>query len=401
LLVERDAPDSLRFGVFLPPYHRSEQNPTLALHCDLDLIERWDALGFDEVWVGEHHSGGVELIASPEQFLAAAAMRTRRIKLGTGVVSLPYHHPFMVAQRIVLLDHLSHGRAMLGVGPGALPLDASMLGVEQAQTRPRLKEGLEAVLALLAAREPVSIETDWFTLDRAQLQLAPFAGRRIEVAVAAAVSPSGARLAGRHGCGLLSIGATSPAGFDALRGHWQILREQAELHERPVDRGAWRLAGAMHLAETREQAFRDVEYGLLDWARYFQHVGAVPQVQVVGDTTAELVEGVNADGVGVIGTPDDAIAQIRRLLERSEGFGCYLLIGHDWAAPEQTARSYELFARFVMPEFQGAMDSLRRSRGQSIERFEDLSAAQSAAIAAAKERYEAERHPNPLSSRPG
>jgi limonene 1,2-monooxygenase len=228
------------------------------------------------VWVGEHHSGGIELIASPEQFLAAAAMRTRRIRLGTGVVSLPYHHPFMVAQRIVLLDHLSHGRAMLGVGPGALPLDASMLGIDQALTRPRLEEGLEALLALLAGGEPISRQTDWFTLDRAQLHLAPFASHGLEVAVAGAVSPSGPRLAGKYGCGLLSVGATSPAGFDALRAHWQVMSEQAELHGRSADRAAWRLAGPMHLAETREQAFRDVEYGLLDWARYFQHVGAVP-----------------------------------------------------------------------------------------------------------------------------
>ena len=393
--MERDTSGRLRFGVFLPPYHRSEQSPTLALHRDLELIERWDQLGFDEVWVGEHHSGGVELIASPEQFLAAAAMRTRRIMLGTGVVSLPYHHPFMVAERIVLLDQLSQGRAMLGVGPGALPLDAAMLGISQARTRPRLAEGLEAVLALLRGEAPVTVETDWFALDRAELQLAAHGGRAIEVVVAAAVSPSGPALAGRHGLGLLSVGATSPAGFDALAGHWTVVSEQAQRHRHPVERASWRLAGPMHLADTAEQARRDVEYGLLDWARYFQHVGAVPQVQVAGDSTAELIEAVNADGVGVIGTPAEAVAQIRRLSEQSGGFGCYLLIGHDWAPPEQTTRSYELFARFVMPEFQGAMSRVRRSRAHSAERFAELSAAQSAAIDAAKGSYESARAARP------
>jgi limonene 1,2-monooxygenase len=395
LLVETDAREHLRFGIFLPPYHRSEQSPTLALHRDLDLIERWDELGFDEVWVGEHHSGGVELISSPEQFLAAAAMRTRRIMLGTGVISLPYHHPFMVAERIVLLDQLSQGRAMLGVGPGALPLDASMLGIAQADTRPRLAQALEAVLALLRAREPVTIETDWFRLDRAELQLAPYAGRSIEVALAAAVSPSGPALAGRHGLGMLSVAATSPAGFEALAGHWAVVAEQAERHGASVDRSRWRVAGPMHLAETAEQARRDVEYGLLDWARYFQHVGAIPQVQVSGESTAELIEAINTEGAGVIGTPADAVAQIRRLTEQSGGFGCYLLIGHDWAAPEQTAHSYELFARFVMGEFQGAMDGVRRSRAHSMERFDDLSAAQSAAIEAAKGNYESVREGSP------
>jgi limonene 1,2-monooxygenase len=383
--------DDLRFGVFLPPYHRTDQNPTLAIHRDLELIGLWDRLGFDEVWVGEHHSGGMELIASPEQFLAAAAMRTRRIRLGTGVISVPYHHPFMVAQRVTLLDHLSHGRAMLGVGPGALPLDAEMLGIDQASTRPRLAEGFDAIVALLQADGPISMETDWFKLDNAELHLKPHSRPSLELAVAAAVSPSGAKLAGRHGCGLLSIGATSEAGFEALRSHWQVMEEQAELHGTSVRRESWRLAGPMHVAETREQAYRDVEYGLLDWAIYFQRVGAVPQLQIEGSTTGDLIEAFNEGGLGVIGTPDDAIAQIARLQEQSEGFGCYLLIGHDWANPEATARSYDLFARWVMPEFQGTLQSVRRSRQHSIDTFERLSAAQAAAIAAAKERYEGER----------
>jgi limonene 1,2-monooxygenase len=385
--------DNLRFGIFLPPYHRTEQNPSLAIRHDLESIEQWDRLGFDEVWVGEHHSGGMELIASPEQFLTAAAMRTSRIRLGTGVISVPYHHPFMIAQRIVLLDHLSQGRAMLGVGPGALPLDASMLGIDQARTRPRLEEGFDAVMALLESDEPVSIETDWFTLNEAELHLKPYSRPSLDVAVAAAVSPTGARLAGRHGAGLLSIGATSEAGFEALRGHWQAMEEQALEHGTEVSRDRWRLAGPMHIAPTREQAYLDVEYGLLDWAIYFQRVGAVPQLQVEGSTTSELIEVFNAGGLGVIGTPEDAVAQIARLEEQSEGFGCYLLIGHDWADPEATRLSYELFARWVMPEFQGTMHSVRRSRQHSIDTHARLSAAQSAAIEAAKERYGAQQTP--------
>jgi limonene 1,2-monooxygenase len=383
--------ESLRFGVFLPPYHKFDIDPTLAIHRDLELIELWERLDFDEVWVGEHHSGGIELIASPEQFLAAAAMRTQRIRLGTGVVSLPYHHPFMVATRIVLLDHLSHGRAMLGVGPGALPFDASMLGIEQEQTRPRLEQGLEAIIALLRVDAPVSIETDWFKLDEAMLQLLPYGRRELEIAVAAAVSPSGARLAGKHGCGLLCVSATSEAGFAGLRGHWEVAEEQAALHGNSVERANWRLVGPMHIAPTREQAQREVEYGLMDWALYFQEVGAVPQVQVEGASTAELIEEINGGGLGVIGTPQDAIAQITRLYEQSGGFGTYLLIGHDWADPDATARSYELFARLVAPEFRGSLDSLRRTRRRSSERFQPLRDEQSAAIESAKARYEHQR----------
>jgi limonene 1,2-monooxygenase len=91
----------LRFGIFLPPMHKTGVNPTLALHRDLELVEHLDRLGYAEAWIGEHHSAGSELIASPEVFIAAAAERTKQIKLGTGVNSLPYHHPVILADRIV------------------------------------------------------------------------------------------------------------------------------------------------------------------------------------------------------------------------------------------------------------------------------------------------------------
>src|SRR5947208_470962 len=159
----------MRFGIFLAPFHRPDENPTLALQRDLELIERLDELGYDEAWIGEHHSAGSEIIASPEVFIAAAAERTKRIRLGTGVSSLPYHHPLLLADRMVLLDHLTRGRAMLGVGPGALASDAYMLGIEPAQQRDMMEEALEAIIALLTSPEPVSRKTSWFTLQDARL----------------------------------------------------------------------------------------------------------------------------------------------------------------------------------------------------------------------------------------
>src|SRR3954462_10784295 len=206
----------LRFGIFLAPVHPDGQNPTLPIQPDHELIQRLDQRGYDEAWIGEHHSAGFEIIASPEVFIAAAAERPRRIKLGTGVSSLPYHHPLMLADRMVLLDHLTMGRTMLGVGPGALPSDAFMMGIDPATQRPMMEQSLEAILALLDGREPVTMETDWFTLRDARLQLRPSSEGGLEIAVAAQVSPSGPRLAGRHGLGLLSLGATNVGGFDVL-----------------------------------------------------------------------------------------------------------------------------------------------------------------------------------------
>ncbi len=167
------AADHIKFGIFLAPFHPVGQNPTLALERDLQLIEHLDALGFDEAWFGEHHSAGYEIIASPEVFIAAAAQRTKHIRLGTGVSSLPYHHPFMLADRLVLLDHLTRGRLMIGVGPGALPSDAFMMGIDPAKQRDMMEESLEAILLLLEGNEPVTMETDWFKLVGARLQTAP------------------------------------------------------------------------------------------------------------------------------------------------------------------------------------------------------------------------------------
>src|ERR1700752_2032297 len=139
---------TLRSGIFLAPFHPIDEDPTLALQRDLELVEWLDRLGYEEAWVGEHHSAGFEIIASPELFIAAAAERTRRIKLGTGVVSLPYHSPLMTANRIRQLDHQTRGRVMFGVGPGLLPSDAFSMGIDPATQRDPMVEGIEVILKL-------------------------------------------------------------------------------------------------------------------------------------------------------------------------------------------------------------------------------------------------------------
>ena len=351
----------LRFGIFLAPFHPPHQNPTLALQRDLELIVRLDELGYHEAWIGEHHSAGFEIIASPEVFIAAAAERTKTIKLGTGVSSLPYHHPLILADRMVLLDHLTKGRVMFGVGPGALPSDAFMMGIEVSRQREMMEEALEAILALLEGSEPVTRSTDWFTLKDARLQLRPYSYPRFEVAVAAQFSPAGPRAAGRFGCGLLSLGATQAQGFDLLAQHWSVMEERAAEFGHVADRSAWRLVGPMHIAETEEQARRDVEYGLADWVGYFQKVAALPLAPDTEDTT-QLVDAMNASGLAVIGTPDQAIEQVQRLVDQSGGFGAYLFMAHEWADREATLRSYELFANEVAPLFQNSTSSRLDSR---------------------------------------
>lgn len=352
----------LRCGIFMAPFHPNGQNPTLALERDLQLVEHLDRLGFHEAWIGEHHSAGYEIIASPELFIAAAAERTKYIRLGTGVVSLPYHHPFMTAQRIVQLDHMTRGRVMLGVGPGALPSDAFMLGIDPSVQRERMEEALEVILHLLRTDEPLTHESDWFTLRDARLHLRPYTHPHPEVAVAAMISPSGPRAAGKHGCSLLSIGATQRTGIDLLSQHWDVMEERAARFDQPADRRQWRLVTMMHLAETKEQAYQDVSWGLGDYGRYFREVAALP---IFPDSPADqLADQLNSTGGGVIGTPEDAIALVEELVKESNGgFGTILLQAHEWANPDATRRSYELFSQYVLPHF----DSHTASTTSSME----------------------------------
>ncbi|MCB1006346.1 MAG: LLM class flavin-dependent oxidoreductase [Acidimicrobiales bacterium] len=372
----------LRFGIFMAPFHPVGQNPTLALERDLDLVVHLDKIGFHEAWFGEHHSAGYEIIASPELFIATAAERTRHIRLGTGVVSLPYHHPFMVAQRIVQLDHLTRGRVMLGVGPGALPSDAFMLGIDPAVQRDRMEESLEVILELLRTDEPVTRETEWFTLRDARLHLRPYTQPHPEVAVAAMISPSGPRAAGKYGCSLLSIGATQRAGIDLLGQNWQVMEDRCAEFGTVADRQAWRLVSQVHIAETKEQAYRDVEYGLHQYIDYFRRVAALPMVPEGSDEhPAELL---NQTGAGVIGTPDDLIEFIEHLAEQSGGgFGTFLVQAHEWADPHATHRSYELIAQHVMPHFDGSAQRPTASRDWVAENRPQFMGAAGGAIMAA------------------
>jgi len=359
-------PPRLRFGAFIAPFHPVEENPTLAIQRDLELVEWLDHLDYDEAWIGEHHSAAYELIASPELFIAAASQRTKHIRLGTGVSSLPYHHPLILADRINQLDHLTRGRTMFGVGPGALVSDAWMMGIPVQKQRDRMDEAL-AVLVRLLRGEEVTHQSDWFELKNARLQMTPYSRPCVEMAVANQVSPTGARAAGRHGLGLLSLGATSTAGFNALSSNWAIACEQAAEHGQSMDRAGWRLVGPMHVAETREQAMADVRFGLDKWIFYFREVANLPIVPEGDDPVQAMID----TGLAVIGTPEDAANRIQQLIDQSGGFGAFLFMDHNWAPFAAKKRSYELVARYVFPQFQAlnvnrqaSMDWVRSNKNE-------------------------------------
>ena len=374
----------IKFGTFLAPHHPLGESPTLQFQRDLDLAAHLDRLGYDEFWCGEHHSTGWEMIASPEMFLAAAGQRTHTIKLGTGVVSLPYHHPFNVAQRMVQLDHMTRGRAIFGSGPGALPSDARTLNIDPMTQRDRQDEALGVIVRLLRGDERFDYECDWFTMRDAALQILPLQ-ETMPMATASSISPSGMQLAGKYGIGALSIASTSKEGLQALPTQWSFAEEAAAANGQTVTRNDWRVLMSWHIAETREQARKEAIMGLQKWHNeYNVDVLGRPGAQRVEDPN-ELFEqvavgGAEGSGAAVIGTPDDLIEAILGLQEVTGGFGTVLGFANDWANNEATMRSWDLVARYVIPAVNGHLRTQRESAEYVGARKAELMASAGAAI---------------------
>ena len=355
----------LQFGTFLAPHHPLGESPTTQFQRDLDFAEHLDRWGFDEFWCGEHHSTGWEMIASPEMFLAAAGQRTHTIRLGTGVISLPYHHPFNVAQRMVQLDHMTRGRAMFGSGPGALPSDARTLNIDALVQRDRQDEAMGVIIRLLRGEDRFDYDSEWFTLRDAALQILPLQ-EDMPMVTASSISPSGMQIAGKHGIGALSIASTSTEGIAALPTQWGFAEEAAAQHGQVVDRKNWRVLMSWHIAETREQARQEAVYGLQRWNNeYNAKILGRPGADHVDDAWELLdqITGTGAAGAGaaVVGTPDDLIAAIRNLQEITGGFGVVLGFAHDWANKEASMRSWEMVARYVVPALNGTFKPMQAS----------------------------------------
>ncbi|MBI3328197.1 MAG: LLM class flavin-dependent oxidoreductase [Nitrospinae bacterium] len=380
----------MKFGVFMAPFHRPGENPTLALERDLELLQWLDTLGFDEAYIGEHHSAGWETICSPEVFIATAAERTRHIRLGTGVISLPYHHPYMVANRMVLLDHLTRGRVILGVGPGALASDALMFGIPAERQREMMDEALGIIIRLLETPEPLTYQSDWFQLHEAVLQLRPYQEPSIPIAVASVQSPAGVQLAGKHGASVLSLSIPRDiVRQTSLKELWAIGEETAAAHGKTLHREDWRLVVACHLAESRKEAIEDVRLGSgREVTEYFANTLGHPGPDVPAD---QIVDYMVEHNQWIIGTPDDCIASIERLQEASGGFGGFLVRVEDWARRDKTLHSYELLARQVMPYFQGSLAGIHASNQWASERRDMLQANRIAGLKRATDAYFAQR----------
>jgi len=385
----------LRHGAFLPPFHPMNENPAACIERDLELMQWLDRLGFHEAWIGEHHSAGWELISSPELFIAVAAERTRWIRFGTGVISLPYHNPLMTANRIIQLDHHTRGRIMFGAGPGLLASDALMLGIDPNTQRDRMAEALDVILRFFKG-EIVTERTEWYNFVGARAHILPYTKPHPEVAVVSAVTPSGGRLAGKYGLSMICVAATNPFGYDALGANWKIANEIAAEQGKQMDPAGLRLVGPMHIAETRAQSMENVKYGFENYLGYLNN----NQPRFIVPPGKDAAEWFVENNYGVIGTPDDAIALIQRLYDKQGEFGAFLQQVHNWADFEQTKRSYELYQRYVMPHFSGDNSPRIASFEWCTDHREELTEKRSSAARLMFDKHEAEQREKAAMVRP-
>jgi limonene 1,2-monooxygenase len=236
-----------------------------------------------------------------------------------------------------------------------------VLDIDPMTQRDRQDEAIGVIRRLMRG-ERVTCKTEWFTLQDAALQLLPLQ-EDMPFAVASQISPSGMTLAGKYGIGIISLGSMSNEGLTALPTQWGFAEKAAREHGTTVDRKDWRVLLNWHIAETREKAIEEARHGLMRWHNQYivatlQRPGAV----AFKSPDDAIEQTAFAPGsAAVIGTPDDLVEMIRSVHEKSGGFGTAVGFVHDLANPENTLRSWDLVARYVIPEINGYVAKLRES----------------------------------------
>jgi limonene 1,2-monooxygenase len=231
-----------------------------------------------------------------------------------------------------------------------------MMGIDPLTQRQHMDEALGAIIRLLDG-ETVNHKSEFFELHDAKLQMLPLHGR-VPVFVASTFSPAGAVTAGKHGAGVLSLGAGFAGSKKDLVGQWALGEQTAAEHGKTICRDDWRVVLRVHLSDTHEQALADVETGWSYEAKsYFAW----------GKKDRTLQDEIDND-TALVGTPDEVIAQIERIQEETGGFGGLLVLAHEWATREKTLHSYELLARYVMPHFNGMYTQLADSWDATVAR---------------------------------
>ncbi|MBT5876463.1 MAG: LLM class flavin-dependent oxidoreductase [Candidatus Latescibacteria bacterium] len=352
----------INYGMFLMPVHDPSKAPEQSFDEDLELVVRCEELGFTEFWVGEHHSSSYENIVMPEIFIGKALGMTKSIRMGAAPICLPYHHPAHVASRLAFLDHLSHGRLNVCFGPGAIPTDFEMYGIDPRQAGAMVGESIEMIMKLWSSDPPYKIDGRFWNIHvekevRTKLGLGvylkPLQKPHPPVSVPVVNRNSaGTRIAGEKGYSPFSHHMVAG---NVMQNHWEVYSEGAALKNITPDRKKWKISRNIFVSETTTDAKNKARHGsmgqCLDYILQLSDLGPGrgmwkrdPETPDADVTLDYLLK----DQV-IAGDPEEVVRQLLEMRDETGDFGTLVMVAHDWDDKEACLRSIELFSREVMP----------------------------------------------------
>jgi alkanesulfonate monooxygenase SsuD/methylene tetrahydromethanopterin reductase-like flavin-dependent oxidoreductase (luciferase family) len=348
--------------MFVMPVHDRAKPLVQCVDEDLELAVQCDRLGFDEFWVGEHHTSALENIVMPEIFIAKAVAMTERLRFGPAPVCLQYHHPVHVANRLAFLDHLSHGRLNVCFGPGAIPTDMEVYGVNPQEMAARVGESVDMILKIWTSDPPYDIPGHFWNVSLKR-NLDPEMGlgalhkplqKPYPPIAVPSISPKSAGIekAAARGFSLFSHHMISA---EVLAQQWATYRAAAQQAGRRAAPADWRVARNVFVADTTAEARRlartnslgrCIQY-ILDLTQRGPGVGMWKRNADQSDADCNL--DYFLDEVLIVGDPPEVARQLRALRDRVGDFGTLVLVAHDWDDRERWLHSLELFTREVAP----------------------------------------------------
>ena len=364
----------MKFGLFMMPVNDHRRDLHDVLMEDVEVAVRSDELGFDEFWVGEHYTSASEPVSCPFIFLANLIARTKRVRLGTGVVNLPQRHPVQTAAHAALLDHLSEGRLILGVSPGGLASDFEAFGITDPLVRREMAlEAIEMVLKLWSQQAPFDIKGKYWRI-RLTDHVYPDIGvdrvlRPYQLPhpplVASAMSPNSAspKTAGALGWGVISANFV-PA--ENIKTHWQGFVEGCAKVGRTPYGSDWRVARTIFVGDDDAEAKAYVHDAQGPFAHYFNYLITLVKragfMAILKPDPAMPDEALSAEGacrsLVIAGDPESVAAQLLALRRAIGPFGTILMAATDLINAHHKARlmrSMELMAQEVMPRLKAAL----------------------------------------------
>jgi alkanesulfonate monooxygenase SsuD/methylene tetrahydromethanopterin reductase-like flavin-dependent oxidoreductase (luciferase family) len=331
---------ALEFGIF--DHVDRNDLPLQQFYEDrLKLIEAYDRAGIYGYHCAEHHSTPLGMSPSPSVYLAAVAQRTKRLHFGPLVYTLALYHPLRLAEEICMLDQMSRGRFLVGVGKGISPIELGYYGVGYDKAGKMFAESL-AVVTQALTKKTVDFEGEFFRYKNVPFELEPFQ-RPHPPLWYGIISPDSAARAARA---RMNFVANSPA--KAVRSFTDAYR--AAYQPAPnVPAPKLGMNRFLMLGETEEEALAIGRRAYRRWWSNFMALWHKHNRPPVGVSYPPELDGQLADGRAVAGTPDQAIDVLRRQLAESGANYLVVRFAYGDLTLAESLRSLDLFQRHVMP----------------------------------------------------